>query len=348
MTPYELSLQPVEELAAREAIARTLALPDKADDETRRCEMLRAVTWASTSGDTPVYIGKLLNRAVSVDKSINPKTLNYSDSDRRAGLRNLLDVLADLGDLAELANGYWVSVPGVVVKSETREPELLVSGIPLRLLDRASRDGVACAGAARHIIDQSLLDNLGLPQVGLWMWANKPESTLSTWTADFIGTTRIVDGQLDDTEFYLADSEQRASIQAIRWKPSDRKLTGTYLYRHTVLRHWRVYGLARVAAGVVTGTCDINRDDARRLMYGYDQIANNPVKATWRESAEGVSEVVLQNPIPAPEMRALTALGRRLPASKFEYRFAATSHRSQIRRTLENLGIQINKEVKHG
>ncbi|MBY6706221.1 hypothetical protein HQ308_05345 [Rhodococcus sp. BP-241] len=348
MTPYELSLQPVKESAAREAIARALALPDKADDETRRCEMLRAVTWASTSADTPVYIGKLLNRAVSVDKSIYSTTLNQSDSDRRAELRNLLDVLADLGDLAELANGYWVSVPGVVVKSDRREPELLVSGIPLRLLDRAARDGVACAGATRQIIDQSLLDNLGLPQVGLWMWANKPESTLSTWTAEIIGTTPIVDGQLDDLEFYLADNERRSFIQAIRWKPPDRRLTGTYLYRHTVLRHWRVYGLARVAAGVVTGTCEIGRDDARRLMYGYDQIANNPVRATWRESADGVSEVVLHNPIPAPEMRALTALGRRLPASNFQYRFVATSHRSQIRRTLEDLGIQIDKDVKHG
>ncbi|WP_167322935.1 hypothetical protein [Rhodococcoides kroppenstedtii] len=283
-----------------------------------------------------------------MDKSIYATTLSHSDSDRRAGLRNLLDVLADLGDLAELANGYWVSVPGVVVKSEPQEPELLVSGIPLRLLDHAARDGVACAGATRHIIDQSVLDNLGLPQVGLWMWANKPESTLSTWTADFIESTRIVDGHLDDAEFYLADSERRSSIQAIRWKPSDKRLTGTYLYRHTVLRHWRVYGLARVTDGVVTGTCEIDRDDARRLMYGYDQFANNSVSATWREFGDGVSEVVLRNPIPAPEMRALTALGRRLPASRFEYRFVATSHRSQIKRTLEELGIRTDKDVKHG
>lgn len=348
MTRAKLSLQPVDGRTARQEIAKSLGLQDQLDIDSRRYEMLRAVTWASTYADTPVYIRTLLDRAVAVEKSLDPPAQEPSDSARRDLLRNQLDVLADLGDLAELGNGYWVSVPGIVVELETREPDMLVSGIPLRVLDLSTRGSITCTGPARHIANASLGDRLELPKVGLWLWARRPDSDLSTWTKDFIDTSRISDGPLNDAEFYLPELARPGSIQAIRWMPGNKNLYGTYLYRHTVLNHWRVHGLARVEAGRATGTCEIDRDDARRLMYGFDQKVGNPTRAKWNEFASGTAEVTLQNSMPTSEMRALTALGRRLPASKFEYKFEAISHRAQVRKTLNDLGINLGKEVRHG
>lgn len=348
MSPAQLSLQPVDGRTAREEIARSLALQDQSDSESRRYEMLRAVTWASTHADTPVYIRTLLDRSVAVDKSLHPGSSEVSDSERRNLLRDQLDVLADLGDLAELGNGYWVSVPGVIVESETQEPDMLVSGIPLRALDHACRDSIKCTGAARHITDATLGGHLKLPKVGLWLWARRPDSDLSTWTSDFIKTSRIFEGPLDDPELYVPEAARPGSVQAIRWVPGRRHLNGTYLYRCTVLGHWRIHGLARVEAGRVTGTCEIDRDEARRLMYGFDLHAGNPTRATWHESANGVAGVTLHNSVPSPEMRALTALGGRLPATKFDYKFDATSHREQIRQMLKDLGIQLGKDMRHG
>ncbi|OZC84429.1 hypothetical protein CH282_14915 [Rhodococcus sp. 06-418-1B] len=295
-----------------------------------------------------MYIRTLLDRSVAVDKSLHPDSPEDSDSERRSLLRGQLDVLADLGDLAELGNGYWVSVPGVIVESETHEPDMLVSGIPLRVLDHASRDSITCTGAARHIADATLGGQLKLPKVGLWFWARRPDSDLLTWTTDFMETSRIFEGPLDDPEFYVPAAARPGSIQAVRWLPGSKILNGMYLYRHTVLSHWRVHGLARVEAGRVTGTCEIDRDDARRLMYGFDLHAGNSTRATWHESANGVAEVTLHNSVPSSEMRALTALGGRLLASKFDYRFDATSHREQIRQMLKDLGIQLGKDMRHG
>lgn len=348
MTSTAISLQTVDTRTARKEIARSLALQDELDGDSRRYEMLRAVTWASTYAETPVYIRTLLDRAVAVDKSLETAAPEFSVGERRELLRAQLEVLADLGDLAELGNGYWVSVPGVVVGSETREPDMLVSGIPLRLLDHASRESITCMGAARHITNASIADRLKLPRVGLWLWARRPDSDLWTWTEDFIDTSRIFDGPLNDPEFYLPEVTRPGSIQAIRWMTGTKNLNGMYIYRHTVLNHWRVHGLARVEAGKVVGTCEIDRDDARRLMYGFDLHAGNPTRATWFESANGVAEVTLHNSVPAPEMRALTALGRRLPASKYNYKFDATSHRDQILQMLEDLGIDLGKDMRHG
>lgn len=348
MTSTDIGLHVVDTRTARKEIARSLALQDELDGDSRRYEMLRAVTWASTYAETPVYIRTLLDRAVAVDKSLETAAPELSVSERRDFLRAQLDVLADLGDLAELGNGYWVSIPGVIVESETAEPNMLVSGIPLRLLDHVSRDSITCAGAARHITNAALGTRLTLPKVGLWFWARRPDTGLSTWTSDFLASSRISDGPLSEPEFYLPGSAQRRSIQAVRWMPSNKDLFGTYLYRHTVLNHWRVHGLARVEAGKVVGTCEIDRDDARRLMYGLDLHAGNPTRATWYESPNGVAEVTLHNSVPAPEIRALTALGRRLPASKYNYKFDATSHRDQIRQMLEDLGIDLGKDMRHG
>ncbi|OBA46535.1 hypothetical protein A5789_04140 [Nocardia sp. 852002-51101_SCH5132738] len=145
-------------------------------------------------------------------------------------------------------------------------------------------------------------------------------------------------------EFYLPQSARRGCLQSSRWQRQISDLTGIYLYRQTVLNHWRVYGLVSVENGVAGGTYEVDRQDARRLMYGYDLITGNPTTGIWKESAGDSAELILHNPVPAPEMRALTALAKRLPSKEFERRFMATMYREQVREIMDDLGVQLARK----
>ncbi|MET8429729.1 hypothetical protein [Nocardia sp. NPDC004860] len=337
-----MRLERIGRTTAVRELERSLALKPELDIVERRYEMLRAVAWASTHAQTPVYVRVLLDRAVTVDKSLNLGDAGLSESDRRQILREQLEDLASIGDLAELGNGYWVSVDGVIVELGSDQSCLFVSGIPLRILDQETRDAIMYSGAARHLAKGSVLGKLELPIVGLQLWARRLSTDLETWTRQFGEAIRIAAGTPDDSlEFYLPETARRGCLQHDRWQRTASNLTGTYLYRQTVLNHWRLHGLARLNAGVVEGTCEIDRQDAHRLMFGYDMLGGNPTTATWNESASSSAELILHNPVPAPEMRALTALAKRLPAKKFEHRFIATTYRQQVRQTVEDLGIRL-------
>src|SRR5436190_2661128 len=91
---------------ARATVAESLGLAASASQsESLRFELLRALTWALTSGTQPVHVLRLLNRTASV-----ASTLLQSPDDRqvRSVLREGLDALADAGDLVELDGGLWL------------------------------------------------------------------------------------------------------------------------------------------------------------------------------------------------------------------------------------------------
>ncbi|MGW5108088.1 hypothetical protein [Nocardia sp. NPDC004123] len=337
-----MRLETIDRATAKRELERSLALKPELEIDERRYEMLRAVAWASTHAQTPVYVRVLLDRVVSVDKLLNLGDAGISETDRRQILREQLEDLASIGDLAELGNGYWVSVEGVIVELGNDQPCLFVSGVPLRILDQEIRDAITYSGATRHLATGSVPDKLELPKVGLQLWARRQSTDLETWTRQFGKSIRIVaSAPTDSLEFYLPETARSGCLQHDRWQRTARNLTGTYLYRQTVLNHWRLHGLADVTAGTVEGTCEIDRQDAHRLMFGYDMLAGNPTTAIWNESASSSAELILHNPVPAPEMRFLTALAKRLPAKKFEHRFIAATYREQVRQTVEDLGIQL-------
>lgn len=342
MTPTRMTLEGIDETTARRELERSLALKPELDIDERRYEILRAVAWASTQAKAPVYIRVLLDRAVSVDKSVNPGDPEVSDNERRQILWEQLRDLATIGDLAELGNGYWVSLGGVLVEMESAAPRILVSGIPLRMLDREAANEVTHSGVTRHLPAGAVLGPLKLPSVDFWLWARRPSTDLKSWTRQFSSSIPIASGSpAESAEFYLPETARRGCFQSDRWQRMTRSLTGTYLYRQTVLNHWRLYGLARVDSGEIQGTCEINRQDAYRLMYGYDLLAGNPTTGIWQETGEDSGELTLHNRLPAPEMRALTALAKRLPAKKYQHRFSAAVYREQVLQTVDDLGIQL-------
>lgn len=342
MTGRPMRLEVIDGKTATRELERSLALKPSLGLDERRYEILRAVTWASTHAQVPIYIRTLLDRAVSVDKSLNRGDPVVSDTDRRQMLGEQLKDLASLGDLAELGNGYWVSVAGVVVEIQHDAPHLFASGVPTRVLDQEIAKEITYCGAARHLPASFSGKRLGLSTVEFLLWSRRPSTCLETWTREFIESASIAAGAaVDSLEFYVPLAARRGCFQFDRWQRTNRDLTGMYLYRHTVLNHWRIFGLASVDAGTVQGTCEIDRHDAHRLMYGYDLLAGNPTTGIWIESARDGAELILRNQVPAPELRALTALAKRVPARKYEYRFTATAYREQVRQIVDDLGIQL-------
>src|SRR5262249_37594139 len=92
--------------AARGAVVRSLGFPAlPSATETVRFELLRALTWALTSGSQPVHVVRLLNRAISI---ISPLVQESDDREVRAQFRDALEALADAGDLVELDGGLWL------------------------------------------------------------------------------------------------------------------------------------------------------------------------------------------------------------------------------------------------
>src|SRR5713226_8462397 len=118
--------------AARAAVADSLGLSAAvAKPEILRFEVLRALTWALTSGTQPVHILRLLNRATSI---MSPLLETTDDRQVRSELREGLDALADAGDLVELEGGLWLPATTRIVRLRYGDSHLLVGGIPSRLL----------------------------------------------------------------------------------------------------------------------------------------------------------------------------------------------------------------------
>ncbi|WP_157978899.1 hypothetical protein [Nocardia aurea] len=344
MTGRHLTLEVIDRAGAEYELAKSLALKSDFDLDERRYEILRAVAWASTQAEKPVYIRTLLDRTVSMDRSINQVNSDLSDTDRRKILREQLKDLNSIGDLAELGNGYWVSVVGVFVEIDNDSPYLFASGIPRRLLNQQTASAITYSGISRQIPRGEISDRLGLPIVDLDLWSRRPDTDLQTWTQQFIRSTNITASEgivTSSIEFYLPRTAQPGCFQSDRWHHASRETTGTYLYRQTVLNHWRIYGLAVLEAGNIRGTCEIDRRDAHRLMYGCDMDAGNPTTGTWIDYGRPGVELTLHNPVPAPEIRALTALTKRVPAKKYQYRFMATTYREQVRQIVDDLGIHM-------
>lgn len=124
--------------------------------------------------------------------------------------------------------------------------------------------------------------------------------------------------------------------QYFRWVPTARVPDGTYPVRY-VVPHGRRFGLAEVAGGrvVAIGEPALGWGDFRRLLYGIDARLGLPTRVLvergqgrdarlgpWAKVVGGgaVFRLRLTSPLPGPELRLCTALGRLLlPASDRYY-----------------------------
>ncbi|MCA1007771.1 hypothetical protein LCL87_18825 [Rhodococcus hoagii] len=323
--------------AARSVVA-ALGLPAATPRSERDYELLRAVAWASTAGRVPVATRVLLDRAVEADAVATSGDID--EFTRRRILRNRLDDLAAIGDLANIGRGQWISVVGCLARIETGDNhrDMLVSGIPLRAIDHDLRAAIVIDGPTRTLSNSRAADRLGLPVVALADWARVPRLHLDRWTNSILNGTPVRPARPsteEATHIYAADQSPRGISQDQRWITPGSRSTGRYLARDTMIGGWADYSIVDLQAGIVIDRRECDPQDVRRLMYGLDRKHCNPTTATWTASGDD-AQLRLQNRLPYAETRALIVLAG-APRNDV---WSITRHASEARRLLSGLGIE--------
>ncbi|MDO1478365.1 hypothetical protein [Rhodococcus ruber] len=332
----------IEELppgSAAQHVRTALGLPPVTPPAELSYELLRAVAWASTGGRVPVSTRTLLDRAVGLDAALHDGDVDATA--RRHLLRDRLEDLAAVGDLAPLPRGQWLAVPGCIVQLDAADPDgrLLVSGVPVRHLDTRLRNAVALDGARRVLNRRIRAADVGMPVLGFEDWARRPRRSLRDWTesllADRLGATPE-DVEVSALRFYVPAHAHPGARQSERWFGTDPRLEGRCLARADALGGWTQFFVVELRAGTVAGMREQDPHDVRRLMYGLDRNAGNPTVVRWVEAKH---EVHLRptSPLPYAETRVLTALAD----SRTDRGWVLTRHAGTIRRVLTELGVTL-------
>lgn len=321
------------------AVHASLGIDSDVSEQGFRYELLRAVAWASTRGQAPVSTRTLLDRAVTADAAVRR---DPNDATRRRFLRDRLDDLAAVGDLAILGRGQWISAIGCLTGTAGADRDrFLVSGIPMRHFADELRATIALSGPTRIVTGNIDAAAYGLPWVPVEDWSRIPRQALDEWTLALLegspkaGNHRPSAGT---TEFYVPDRAAPGATQERRWFAADAQLNGRYLARHRILGEWVDYSIIELDAGISVDHLQCDAQDVRRLMYGLDRKYHNPTIAGWHVDS-GTAHVTLQNRLPYAETRALILLAEPTSSTTWSVRHNV----SEVHRLLTGLGIGMQK-----
>lgn len=331
-------IEVVTEYHSRDRMCSALGIPRATPSLELNFELLRAVTWASTAGRVPVSTRTLLDRAMDADSALAEDDIDPVD--RRRILRDRLEELTIIGDIAALGRGQWLSVPGSIVQFPDRqENALLVSGIPLRHLDSKVRSSIHLVGATRQLSDLSIVPQLALPVVVLADWIGRPRQPLLGWTEGCLSMPLSPAPEpfdADSVKIYRPAYACRGTRQRDRWFDLTDEIYGRHLARISGLGESNEYHVAEVVDGLVVALSVELSHDVRRLMYGLDARGGNPTVANWSETNTGV-QMHVTNALPAAETRALVALAG--PSHDRTWKIRGDAETTS--RLLTNLGIEL-------
>jgi hypothetical protein len=248
------------------------------------------------------------------------RTQNFFDeqdsdtTDARARFRGVLDELADAGDLVSLANGRWLPAPLHAVQLGTGDDaRLLIGGFPSSLVPESLRRLIRHHGTFRRVIGDQFERELELQQEPFESWVGEVPEDLLAWTNSVMdGTYEGFREANDGSKFllYVPALAGRGALQTKRWVTTPEKLTGRYLGRRELAFGIRQYRTVEVVNGRVVSVAlpQLGCGDLRRLMYGLDVVAGNPVQIETELTAKEFV-VVLRSEIPRAERRFFAALG---------------------------------------
>lgn len=338
-------------------------------------ETLRAALWsASHQGTKPVYITRLLRTAYrlvepafvestfpvagslgylsSSSESASPLTDGNAQEDALSKLlRDTLNELEVLGDVAALPRGNWLPAPLHLVSLPFIHRWLLVGGRPSHHLPTLIRLAVEYSGPTRFLIQDPI--EFGLQRVvqSEEEWCHIPHGNVDVWAHRITSETKLQPVEALDTsfEFYRPNIRRGFSTtQYFRWVDDIQALTdGRYLVRSKSRAHVSHYAIAEVWQGkiIATGVVELGVGDIRRLLYGIDALVGCPVKVQVTQS-EGSWSFQLRSELPRAEHRLFTALGHlHLPSDGQYYPRTweiSAGYVIQAVRALQRLYIQLD------
>lgn len=264
--------------------------------------------------------------------------------------RQLLDLLADQGDVQPLAEGRWIPGPPRLIPIIEGQFTILVGCLPTHELPLEAHREVQMFGSFRRVASASsgmdakaLTTLLHIPIQPLPQWLGPKPPTLDALLERMRSTELIsvVNDATSEVEAYVPFIDKP---QGFRWTSlRNVKRDGRYL-----LRQRMSWGSPRFTVGevrqdeLITQSDALPRQHIRRLQYALDQQAQTPTKAEWSPQRE---TLILQSELPACERKLLSTLGT-LDTNAERYYPRRWIHLPQassgtIERMLADLGITL-------
>lgn len=340
--------EPASESRIAREVANSLVGAGQADDLALDFELARMTLWALTRDREPVHILRLMNTLMDAAKSLSPAR---DEQPLRRNLREVLDELADTGDVLELPGGHWH--PAAVREVELGQPgvdRLLIGGLPTSVIPAQLQGDIVHERAFRRLRSQRLCEALALPVESFASWSGAPPVDLVEW-ANSILASRLATytGPSDNSHLriYAPNEAHRGVPQHRRWRDLTESLSGRFLADRVREFGRREFRIVELHTGRIEhSSANLLANEVRRFMYALDLLAENPVEVSI-ESGVGEVRLTLWSELPRPELRLFGALGAlKTPLEQYYPRrwcFAAR-HEENVRRRLRALGVRLSEK----
>ena len=345
-------LQVISQAQAQELVLKSFGfISAKAPDwPSIYAEALRLALWSNwQQSEQPVYVTRLLNAA---ERLLVPWQSQNSqeDTELRETLRLVLEELELVGDVASLPGGHWVPAPLRLVEMADVERTLILGGLPTRYMPGKLRLALSRTGISRLASCEMIRGTPELAHIGMVAereWLRMPEDDLSPWAQQLLAAAVLEPAGNLIVEVYAPAHTSKRSSQYFRWiQPSRAMQDGRYLARSRMRRGSLTHYIILLERGSVVAAANLPSDGGaiRRLMYGLDLLAANPVQVKVQGS-EVQSCIVIESDLPLAEQRLLLAFGReevRQDGKYYPRRWTVPpQYMPRVEKALRDLGIRI-------
>ncbi|MCS6839231.1 MAG: hypothetical protein RMJ55_07105 [Roseiflexaceae bacterium] len=332
---------------ARSSILQALGIAPSSDVALPAvcAEAVRAALWAIWSVDRrPVYTTRLLNAAKRMLLPWQPATGEMSLEEM---LKNTLQELELIDDLAPMPGGYWSPTPLRVVHLERIQRWLLLGGYPSRLLSQAAKDATERAGVARLLRCTPAGAGLDASEIPEREWRRIPGEDLAAWAKTVLEQSPLTPAGNLQADIYAPGMARAGAFQFDRWRSSPQGLPdGRYLARtvsrygiHTYyiveLQHERI---------IAAGQPFLGDGDIRRLQCALDRLAGNPTSVQVKRQSDCWT-FELQSALPRAEHQLLLTIGRETTPKSGKYYprwwVVPANYAQQADQALRDLGIVV-------
>ncbi len=335
--------------------------------EALAAEVIRVALWAhctydqkSSFSEASVTTRRLLELARAIWEPLsdaaqgdNPaKDITYGNEPGRnveIG-RELLDTLAEQGDIFALSGGHWLPAPLRFVPV-TPMHHLLVGGMPTHRLPHELLSALRLHGSFRHV-EGSAISSLLQGSGAIMHWQFQ---SLHRWLGaaqSFDDLNGYFDGQelltvahqnVSETslEAYVASDDKP---QLLRWRAINQVVNGRYLLKTSTPWGAYQYSIGLISNRMLTNqSVGLWQIDIRRLCYALDKRAGKPTSVRWNE---GHRELVLRSELPGRERKFLSSVGtlqENTDGSYYPRRWIIAMDVLTVLTMLQDLGIQIEE-----
>ncbi len=308
-------------------------------------EAVRTALWAIWSVDRrPVYTTRLLNAAA---RMLLPWQTATEDLSLEEMLKNTLQELERIDDLAVMPGGYWSPTPLRVVHLERVQRWLLLGGCPSRLLPPAANAATERAGVARVLRCAPADVGLDACEIPEREWRRIPARNLTEWAKTVLERSQLAPAGNLCVDIYAPGITRAGAFQFDRWRSSPQGLSdGRYLAR-TVSRYgMHTYYIAEIHRAQITaaGRPLLEDGDIRRLQYALDRLSGNPTSVLVKRQSD-CWMFRIQNALPRAEHQLLLAIGREMTPKSGTYYprwwIVPANYAQQADQALRGLGISV-------